>query len=154
MKKMFLFLAVVMMAMSSCNREDEQNYTSQEGIYGTVVERYGNWMPVIGNAPDHGERPISIGVYVYEYTKLSDFDQAYYGAYPMDVMPKPLVASTISNADGSYEVALSPGKYSVFLLENGKLYATYSDEYGGLMPVTVDTNTRVQFDLVLDHACY
>ena len=45
--------ALAMLLATSCEK------TINEGIYGTVKERYGDWMPWVGsNPPDHGERPI------------------------------------------------------------------------------------------------
>ena len=38
--------------------------TIQEGIYGSVIERYGDWMPMLGQYPKGGERPIK-GKYTY-----------------------------------------------------------------------------------------
>ena len=68
-------------------------------------------------------------------------------------MPKPLVAQTTSDSKGFYEINLAPGTYSIFLLDDGKLYAN-SDAYGGINPITINTNERVERQIVLDHAVY
>ncbi|MBQ2489621.1 MAG: hypothetical protein II525_07440 [Bacteroidales bacterium] len=162
MKKQFLLpvLATMCIAgamfLTACEKEHQ---SIKEGISGIVVERYGNWMPVIDpNSNNHGERPIITGIYVYEYTRISDFDSTTrhncYSHFPIDKMPKPLVATAVSNADGFYEIPLKPGKYSVFLLENGKMYANEMDGSGGYLPVTVCADSVSRVVLVLDHAVY
>ena len=131
----------------------EQNVTITQGIYGTVVERWGDWMP--GGSADHGETPIANAIYVYEYTKFSDFDSNYNSKFSIDCMPRPLVATATSGADGFYEFQLASGTYSVFLLNDGKLVGGGGlDGYGGISPVTVDPGAVVEMNLVIDHAVY
>lgn len=158
MKKVVL-LCMIVFGFSffiACEDEEEQQETQKvsitQGIYGTVLERYGDWMP--GLDSDHGERPISIGIYVYEYTKVSDFESLYYGYYPTDKMPKPLVAKTFSKSNGFYEISLAPGTYSIFLLEDGKMKADGLDGYGGVNPVTIDSGEIIKRDITLNHAVY
>ena len=149
MKKSVFILALlsVITLMSACKKEP----SITQGVYGTVIERYGDWMP--GSTADHGERPVACDVYVYEYTTLSDFGNSYFVYYPIEAMPKPLVAQTTSDSKGFYEINLAPGTYSIFLLDDGKLYAN-SDAYGGINPITINTNERVERQIVLDHAVY
>ena len=143
--------ALTILLATSCEK-----YNITEGIYGKVIERYGDWMPWVGsNPPDHGERPIECEIYVYEYTRTSDFDQQYIGNYPISAMPKPLVATTTTNRKGRYQISLPPGEYSVFLLDDdGKLHANYGDEHGGLWPVKVEAGKVYELNLLLDHAVY
>ena len=107
MKKSVFILALlsVITLMSACKKEP----SITQGVYGTVIERYGDWMP--GANADHGERPVACDVYVYEYTMLSDFGGGISVNYPIDAMPKPFVAKTTSNAKGFYEINLAPGTY-------------------------------------------
>ena len=148
----FLTLAVLTMLLaSSCEK-----VTVAEGIYGTVKERYGDWMPWLGsNPPDHGERPIACEIYVYEYTRIQDFGQQYIGNYPIESMPKPLVSTTTSNRKGFFQLALTPGVYSVLLVDtDGKLHANSLNYEGGICPVTVEANKASECNLILDHAVY
>jgi hypothetical protein len=150
MKKSFFILALlcVITLMSACQKEP----SITQGVYGTVIERYGDWMP--GSTADHGERPVACDVYVYEYTMLSDFDGVYSVHYPIDAIPKPLVAKTTSDSKGFYEINLVPGTYSIFLLEDGQLYANVADAYGGINPITINLNEKLERQLILDHAVY
>lgn len=124
--------ALAMLLASSCEK------TINEGIYGTVKERYGDWMPG-SNPPDHGERPIVCEIYAYEYSPSSDYLQA------------PLVGTATSNKKGFYEIALAPGTYSVFVLDptNGKLV---NANYGNT--VTVEEGKAVELNIMLNHAVY
>ena len=151
MKKSVFILALlsVITLMSACKKEP----SITQGVYGTVIERYGDWMP--GSTADHGERPVACDVYVYEYTMLSDFDGVYSVHIPLDAMPKPLVATTTSNSKGFYEINLSPGTYSILLLDDGKLESACGwDAYGGISPITINSNETVERQLVLEHAVY
>ena len=126
-------------------------------IYGTVTERYGDWTPILDpNDPSHGYRPIVRDVYVYEYTKRSDFDSVIRHQcsdhYPISSMPKQLVARTTPDSAGFYVIPLAPGTYSVFLLDEGRMYNNISNGEGGLCSVTVDSvGAVVRKDMVLDH---
>ena len=121
MKKSVFILALlsVITLMSACKKEP----SITQGVYGTVIERYGDWMP--GANADHGERPIVF------------------------------VAKTTSNAKGFYEINLAPGTYSIFLLYNGKLTDGGGlDGYGGINPITINSDEKIERQLVLDHAVY
>ena len=157
MKKLLL-IVIAALAVVACERKNDaetpvESPTITQGIYGQVKERYGNWQPVTDpNDKSHGYRSIERGVYVYEYTTINDFDQHYLGGtYPADKMPKPLVATTTSKANGFYQIQLEPGKYSVFILENGSMYANWGDGDGGIQPVTIEGGSLLQVNLVLDH---
>lgn len=172
-------MSVALFAMAvftSCTKEVEVVRTNQETvyvtdtiyvtptgmgcIYGTVVERYGNWMPVfVPDDPSHGERPIVRDVYVYEYTKDSDLDSITRRQctthYPIGSMPKQLVARATPDTTGFYAIPLAPGTYSVFLLDEGRLYCNLWNGDGGMCAVTVDSvGAIVRKNLVLDHADY
>ena len=149
-KSVFIFaLLSIIILMTSCKKEP----TITQGVYGTVIERYGDWMP--GSTADHGERSVACDVYVYDYTMLSDFDGVYSVHIPLDAMPKPLVAKTKSNAKGFYEINLAPGTYSILLLDNGKLDSGYGwDDNGGISPITINSNEKLERELILNHAVY
>ena len=151
MKKSVFIIALlcVITLMTSCTKDP----SITQGVYGTVIERYGDWMP--GSTADHGERPVACDVYVYEYTMLSDFGSGISVNYPIDAMPRPFVAKTTSNAKGFYEINLAPGTYSIFLLDDGKLKAGNGlDAVGGITPVTINSDEKIELQLVLDHAVY
>ena len=157
--KKILLVVLAMLSLVACEKKSDvetpiESPTITQGIYGQVKERYGNWQPVLDpNDPSHGYRPIVRDIYVYEYTTINDFDQNYIGGYPADKMPKQVVAKTTSKENGFYQLQLEPGKYSVFILDNGSMRANWDDENGGLQPVTIEEGSLLRFDLLLDNGC-
>ena len=159
--KKILLIALAMLSLMACENKEKKNDvetpieapTITQGIYGQVRERYGNWQPVLDpNDKNRGYRPIVRDIYVYEYTTVKDFDQAYIDClYPADKMPKPLVATTTSKENGFYQLQLEPGKYSVFMLEEGSMYADGGDDFGGLNSFTIEVGSLLRFDLTLNH---
>ena len=152
----YLYLTVLplLLLAAGCTKLQTEP-TIQEGIYGSVIERYGDWMPtIIGQYPKGGERPIQREVYVYEYTKMSDVKTFGYVHFDMDTMPTALVAWTQSSKNGFFEIALPAGTYSVFIEDEGKLYSDQIDGLGGLNPITVKQGEAREVTLVLDHAVY
>ena len=161
MKKIVLII-LAMLSLMACENKEKKNHvenpieapTITQGIYGQVRERYGNWQPFRDPDGTWGFRAIVRDIYVYEYTTLFDFDQRYYDyIIPADKMPKPLVATTTSKENGFYQIQLEPGKYSVFILDNGSMRANWDDENGGLQPVTIEEGSLLRFDLLLDNGC-
>ena len=157
--KKILLIAVAALSLVACERKNDvenpiESPTITQGIYGQVRERYGNWQPFRDPDGTWGFRPIVRDIYVYEYTTIKDFDQLYIGyIYPANKMPKPLVATTTSKENGFYQIQLEPGKYSVFILDNGSMRASWDDENGGLQPVTIEEGSLLRFDLLLDNGC-
>lgn len=155
--KKILLIAVAALSLVACERKNDvenpiESPTITQGIYGQVRERYGNWQPFRDPDGTWGFRTIVRDIYVYEYTTIKDFDQLYIGyIYPADKMPKPLVATTTSKENGFYQIQLEPGKYSVFILDNGSMRANWDDENGGLQPVTIEEGSLLRFDLLLDN---
>lgn len=159
--KKILLIVLAMLSLIACENKEKKNDvetpieapTITQGIYGQVRERYGNWEPVWDpNDNSRGYRPIVRDIYVYEYTTIKDFDQSYIDClYPADKMPNPLVATTTSKENGFYQLQLEPGKYSVFMLEEGNMYATGGDGYGGLNPITIGVGSLLQYNLILNH---
>ena len=158
MKKIVLII-LAMLSLIACEKKSDvetpiEAPTITQGIYGQVKERYGNWQPFRDPDGTWGFRTIVRDIYVYEYTTLFDFDQRYYDyIIPADKMPKPLVATTTSKENGFYQIQLEPGKYSVFILDNGSMRANGDDENGGLQPITIEEGSLLRFDLLLDNGC-
>lgn len=153
-------VAVALLLVACTKEENDVRPTIKQGVYGKVQERWGNWMPVIDDdSDDRGIRPIKRTVYVYEYTMRSDFDSiTRYSSpcqFPIEKMPKQLVATSTSDDNGFYQIELAPGTYSIFIMQQaGFVYANCGDGYGGICPVTVNANEVKRFDLWLDNAVY
>jgi hypothetical protein len=134
--------------IDSLHKHNKKKVSISEGIWGTLIQREGNWMPGAGG--DRKEFPTQREIAVYEYTTVRDIT-----GYPTacEVLTK-LVATTTCDKEGFYEIKLKPGKYSVFIKENGKLYANGGDSFGGLNPAVVASNSVSEMNLVIDYAVY
>jgi len=120
-----------------------------QGVTGTVAFWLGDFMPI---EPSGQIQPVERTVLVYEPTTINDVvpGPSTEGGF-VDSISTQLVASTTSDADGQYAVELPTGTYSVFVLENGRLYAnSFSNEY--INPVMVDRGIVSQLDIQITYA--
>lgn len=137
--------ALTMLLATSCEK------TINEGIYGTVKVRYGDWMPGSTNG---GEKPLACEVRAYEYFTLDDIGGYRHADYSPEQMPKTMVASTNSDSKGRYQLSLPPGEYSVVLMDRDMCQITSVDDKGGICPVTVTADKTTECNLILDCAVY
>ena len=138
-------VALTMLVATSCEK------TINEGIYGTVKVRYGDWMPGSTNG---GEKPLACEVRAYEYFTLDEIGGYRHADYSPEQMPKTLVASTNSDSKGRYQLSLPPGQYSVVLMDGDMCQITSVDDKGGICPVTVTADKTTECNLILDCAVY
>jgi hypothetical protein len=155
MKKV-LFLLVVVPAALSCSKDKDITQantglvTISQGVYGTLLFREGNCMPVIDpNACK--EYFVKRKIFIYEAATESDAVPATSYSTFYTSAGTPLVATAESNSSGFFEVSLTPGKYSIFIKEDGKLWAKGIDDQEHIMPVTVTQGTAVQRNIVIDY---
>ena len=129
-------------------KHNEKKVSITEGVWGTLIQREGDWMPGAGG--ERKESPAQRDIAIYEYTTVKEIN-----GYPTscEVYTK-LIATTTCDKEGFYEVELKPGKYSVFLKEKGKLYAGGGDGDGGLNPVEIKSSKVSEMNLVLSYAVY
>jgi hypothetical protein len=57
-----------------------------------------------------------------------------------------------TDENGRYSISLSPGKYSVFIVEAGGLFANSFDSEGNVQPVTVKAGEWTILDVVVNYA--
>lgn len=126
--------------------EDEDVVTIDQGIWGYVRFWDGDFIPPL---PHEGTiTGVSREMHIYELTSADDVEPAGYDCFYSTVYT-PLVAVVQSADNGFFEIALEPGDYSVFSLEeDGLLYA--NQFYGGyIFPVKVEPGeaTQITFDI-------
>jgi hypothetical protein len=121
--------------------------TITQGIWGNVWFWEGDFMP--GPPGDHSGKvtPVEREIWIYEATRYDSVVGANGGFYSKILTQ--LKAKTRSNAKGFYQLALPPGKYSVFVVENSLFYANGTDSNGHILPATVsaDSVSKVQVDI-------
>lgn len=113
-------------------------------VRGKVTFWEGDFMP-----PGTGTIvPASRPIFVFEKAKLAQTVQSLSGGRFYSFVLTPFVDSVESGADGSYEIALPPGDYSLFVLEpGGGFWTNESDGVGHLNPVTVQANQTIVKDI-------
>jgi|GEM_PF-309869 len=123
--------------------------SSSSGIKGRVLWLEGNHMPAIGRRSGI-TRPVERELLVYKaipVQKAKASDQP--GFY--DSVEGAPVASVRSDKEGNYSVILPPGRYSIFIKENGKLWAPMQDGEGILQPVLVSPDSFSSYDLSINY---
>jgi hypothetical protein len=122
------------------------------GVAGTLLKKDGNCMPMIGSSNTSCRTyPVIRTILIYDYTTTNEVDG--WGPSYKSVHSK-LIAQCNADQDGFFQVAVDPGKYSIFIKENDNFYANSSDGQGGIHPITVENDSVNIMTLVLDYAVY
>ena len=151
-----LLILVTAMLVSGCEKDQglpESNQgqaTITEGAYGTLLFREGNCMPVIDPTVCK-EYPVKRKIYFYEATNESEAVPAASHSTFYTTVSSTLVATVETNSTGFFQVHLHPGKYSMFIKEDGKLWANGIDEQDHIMPVTINANALTEKNIVIDY---
>ncbi|MCX2738870.1 hypothetical protein [Pontibacter anaerobius] len=165
-----LALAFSVFLFCGCGKEESDNAPSQwvnnieelkqlnqgkititQGIAGTLTLIEGNCMPIIGPNSTCKEYPVKRKLAIYPYTTLQETVQHEAAFYTINAEP---LMEVETDAEGFYQTKLSPGTYSVFIEEKGKLYANGFDGQGGINPVHVDEDVVESLNLRLNYAVY
>lgn len=93
-------------------------------------------------------RPIQRTLRFYPLIKFSDL-KIENGLYTA-LAEKP-VTETETDESGNYSIQLSPGRYSVFVVEEGGLFANIFDGEGNVQPVTVKEKEWTLLDIVVNY---
>lgn len=119
-----------------------------EGITGTIVLKEGSFKS--NGDLDVDGRVIGVArkIYVYKKTNMHAVNIAE-GDFLTYVYSE-LVDSLESNRDGFFEKKMQPGDYSLFVLENNRLYSKLNDEEY-YYPVQVAKDSVSQLNLEIDY---
>jgi len=126
------------------------------GITGKVTELSGNNMPSTNKTTKSFGKAVSRVVVVYPLATADDFVEdslnPSFFIRAKKLNPVAIVRSRLSRGgDGSFQIPIKPGKYSVFVIENGKLYANSYDGAMHINPVEVVKGKKTRIDLLLDY---
>jgi hypothetical protein len=145
-----LFLAVTtVFTFTQCKPYQPEG----QGITGQVTWLEGNQMPTISESGKESQKepkgkPVKRTIRIYPLLKISDMSMD-------DGLVKNLAAKPIteieSDETGKYSVQLSPGRYSVFTVEEGGLFANIFDGEGNVQPVTVKEGEWTLLDIVINY---
>lgn len=131
--------------------ENAARVTISNGIWGTVSSMEGNCMPMVypsGSTCTHC--PVKRTVKIYEYTLISQATPSGNSGVFFDNFNTPLLAQADTDENGFFQINIAPGKYTIAVVENGKLYANGRDGQGGLNPVTLSAG-KLNANVVMTH---
>lgn len=120
----------------------------KQGMTGEVIWKEGNHMPGIGTSSGITKK-VSREIVIYPLVNQKDVqatDAPFFGR-----IKAKKVATVRSGKNGKYYIRLPQGKYSIFVLEKGKLYANQFDGDGNINPVEIKKNKLTTLDLILDY---
>jgi len=124
----------------------------KQGVLGKITVREGNFMPgpnrkkPLANAAS--DKTASREIYIYELTNLSQVkvSEGFYSH-----IKTKQIAKVVTGPDGMFQVALKPGKYSLFSKEPAGFYANMLDGDSNIYPITVTENRLTLVDFVIDY---
>ncbi|MEM9982610.1 MAG: carboxypeptidase-like regulatory domain-containing protein, partial [Bacteroidota bacterium] len=120
----------------------------EQGVAGKVIWVEGNRMPsesIDGKPVREEEVGITREIHVYPLAKMMQVqvvEDVFYTNFPT----KP-IATTLSDEQGCFEVALDAGSYTLVVKEKKGFYGNLFDGEGHIYPITVKPNgvTTVRF---------
>jgi hypothetical protein len=107
----------------------------KSGIRGHIYEITGNQMPS-PDIPPSQPKGIRSTLYIYELTNINQVSRQDQSAFYKSVSTK-IVTEVESKDDGSYEIQLHPGWYSLFVKKGDLFYSSQFDGKNNIHPVEV-----------------
>jgi len=149
-------LVMCILMLASCSdlgpgpggpKDRSDQITITQGMWGNVWFWEGNFMPSASGNQSGKVTPVERDVWIFEASE-NDSVVGAGGAFYRQILTT-LRAKTRSNRTGFYQVALPPGKYSVFVTEDSLYYANGNDSMGHIPSgvVVPNTVTKVQVDI-------
>lgn len=123
------------------------NVSIVQGVSGSCVYRYGDWMP----GPEKCGQWSTSERRILFFTPTVDSQTVTSGVSWFTAINTTLVAETTCDANGCYQLALPAGRYSIFIREEGKYYANSRAGDGTIGEVTVDSASVTRRNLILDY---
>lgn len=124
-----------------------------QGITGQITWLEGNHMPTISESGTESKndpkgKPVKRTIRIYPLLKISDM-RLEDGLFK-SVNAKP-ITEIETDESGKYSIQLSPGRYSVFTVEEDGLFANTFDGEGNVQPVTVKQGEWTLVDIVINY---
>ena len=139
-------LLLVMLSFSCTTIKDGKS-SIKLGVFGRVLWMEGNFMPSPDRTQSKVSTPAHRTIYIYKLIKLSEVE----GESPLfSRINGKLIAKTKTNKEGYFQCKLTPGKYSIFTVEeDGLFFANLFDGEGNINPfeVKADEVTRVDINI-------
>jgi hypothetical protein len=153
--KYFLSLAAISTFIFACTAT--ARFTGQQGISGKVVWLEGNLMPGIGDTT-YRERlagiPVQRKLFIYEPATSADAVKTSESEVLYSEIHSKLIKDVETNSDGTFQIELDPGRYSIFTLEEKGLFANIFDGEGIINPVTVEAGKFTEIQIKVNYKAF
>jgi hypothetical protein len=126
------------------------NYPNDSGVFGITEEIYGNCMPSVNSAKTCFSEIRSMDLVIREPASIRDFDGT--GAL---VSPPELISKTSSDENGFFEINLSPGIYSILVMQGDQEFCTSGFSEDGLAClIKIEESSKTFYKSILDNAAW
>ncbi|MDG1276303.1 MAG: carboxypeptidase regulatory-like domain-containing protein [Algoriphagus sp.] len=149
-----IFVILIGITFSQCKSQKSEN----QGIMGKVTWLEGNQMPTIKSEKDSSitsvnpkGTPVKRTLKIYPLTNLMDVKEQN-GLFTS--IAGEAIVSIESDETGNYSIELSPGKYSIFTVEEGGLFANSFDGQGNIQPIQIKKGEWLKKDIVITYKAY
>lgn len=123
--------------------DNAKKVTITNGVWGTVSNVEGDCMPTVPVCNSCCRNcPVKRTLKIYQYTTLNDVVTSDpYTAF-FDSFNTQFVTQVDTDENGFFQTDIPAGRYTIVVVENGKLYANTRDGQGGISPFTLSTGTK------------
>lgn len=133
--------------LTTMNKSAAFGNPNSSGVFGVLSLVSGNCMPGPGVQTDCKLENISSTIRVRPLTHYSEGDTFVYYSFTEDP-----IAATSSLEDGSYDLNLEPGEYSIFVLDGDKEYCNSFDADGNACKLIIKEDMKSEYNVTIDHA--
>ena len=153
MVKIRIIFCVLVWNIMGC--VSQNNTGAIQGISGELRWVEGNLMPAVGDTSyvKRAEgKPVQREIHIYKAVKIDDA-LVEEGTFFKSVNSE-LVKKIRTNDEGKFRIALPSGYYSIFVLEQGRLYANSFDGNNFINPVTVEPGKFTDIKISINYKAY
>ncbi|WP_026461964.1 hypothetical protein [Adhaeribacter aquaticus] len=148
-----LLLSTLLFSCAGPVASFQQASSLSQGIKGNIVVLEGNLMPGLTRKNNTAVSSVAKSItpreiYVYELTNLRQVKRN--GTFYTNIQTK-LVAKVVSTSTGNFQVALPPGKYSLFSKEPDGFFANLFDGESNIFPVEVKAQKVTPVEFKIDY---
>lgn len=151
--KILITVCFLWVIVSGC--ATQRVFEHKQGVTGEVRWFEGNLMPTVGdsiNEERYSGRPVKRTIHIFEATRQSDavvVDGQFFSS-----IRSTLIKKISTDEEGKFHVGLPPGRYSIFVVENGRLYANTFDGKNYINPVTVQPGSYTDIQISINYKAY
>ena len=152
MNNISILIIIAFLSIFGCKTAKMEH---EQGIMGRTYWLEGNQMPMIveDDADPVGQEMEAVQriIRVYELTNMNQASNK--DGLFTDIETK-LVAEAESDEEGSFQIGLPPGRYSVFTVEEEGLFASIFDQNLNINPVEVTADEWVIMSIKIDYKAF